>query len=446
MKRVIIFWALAIISLSQALAQDSLVIKNLREAITLAFKENTDVVNSQLEIESKRQRNLEVLSDGLPQIKATGKVTDNLVLPKTIVPAERFGGTPGSLIAIEFGVPYNVEGGILARQTLFDKSFLIGLKAARSSVQLSELSSDKTREDVAMQVASVYYNILLCTKQIQYLRKQLESYHSLYHVAEIQLQAGVSKKSDMDRIQVNQTNLETALLNYENLYQQQMYDLKLLLGINTNAPLAINDSITEASLIADSTSFDIHNRADWQIIQKQGELQQLEIKQKRAGYMPVISLNAQYTEDYYGKELKPFDASWYNSSFLFVTLDIPIFDGFKKKAQVAQSNIAWKETQNRQMFLESTANKEIADAQNKLTYSISRLNSQVKNIDLASEVFQETTQEYKQGTSSMSDLLNAENSLLESQRQYLGALADMILAELSLQKAKGTLLPNLHVK
>ena len=96
-------------------------------------------------------------------------------------------------------------------------------------------------------------------------------------------------------------------------------------------------------------------------------------------------------------------------------------------------------------MLQSTASVEIQDANNQLRYSTIRVQSQKKNQELAEEVYRETTVQYNGGTASLSDVLNAEASLLESQRQYLQALADRILAEFSIRKATGVLLDKLAI-
>jgi outer membrane protein TolC len=226
------------------------------------------------------------------------------------------------------------------------------------------------------------------------------------------------------------------------MYQQLLSDMKLMMGLGIEKELVIKDSISDKSVFAETGSVDIHNRIDWLILQKQGELQELDVKQKKAGYFPVLAFNAIYNQDYWWMNFDKLGTGsyWYSSSYLNITLDVPIFEGFKKKSQIAQSTISLNEIRNRQSLLSATFNKEISDARNKLINSLVRLESQNKNLKLADDVYQTTILEYKEGTANLSDLLNSENSLLESQTQYMSAIADKLLAELSLQKAKGILL------
>lgn len=446
MVKLFAFGLLGALVVFQAAAQDNLEIRSLSQAVKLGLKSNANVLNAQLDVDGERQRSKEILSAGLPQINASGRINDNLIVPTTVIPAEALGGTPGTLTAMVEGVTYNATGYIQAHQLLFDQSFFVGLKAAKVSEQFSRQTLGKTKESIAMQVALAYFNALLSSKQTEFLQKQLENYQSLFKVAAIQFQSGVTKKSDLDRIKVNQTNIATQVESFENITQQQLSDLKLLLGIPNGSLLSIQDSLTDSPLFGKETeSVEIQNRFDWKILETQEKLKALDIDHQIAGYMPVLSLNAQYGEDFYGNDFAKFNSDWYRSSYVNLSLDLPLFDGLRKKAQLAESRIEMAKIKNTKMLLVSTANKEIQDERNHLAYSISRIKNQSENRELAKEVYKETSAEYKTGTATLSDLLNAESSLLESQRQYLGALADKLFAELALQKAKGVLLEKLSV-
>ena len=353
----------------------------------------------------------------------------------------------GKILAVNMNIPYNSDGSLLATQKLFDPAYLIDLKSAKSSIELSKLDLAKIRESVALQVASIYYNLLLSSRQIAFLRKQLASYEELYSVAQVRFQAGVAKKSEPDQIKVDQTNIETELENFEKLYQQQISDLQLLIGLPSGKQLTVCDSIGAATEpISDTGTSDLSSRPDWLILRKQEDLQDLAIRRQKAEYLPVLAAKGTISEDFYSLKFDPTSEPWYNSSAVAITLDFPLFDGFGKRARIAQSRIALTELQNRRMLLETQIGKEIHDAQNSLIYSIARLKGQDANHDLAQEVYRETEVEYQGGTATISDLLTAENSLIESQRQYMTALADKLLAELSLNKAKGTLLSSLQLE
>ena len=58
---------------------------------------------------------------------------------------------------------------------------------------------------------------------------------------------------------------------------------------------------------------------------------------------------------------------------------------------------------------------------------------------MAQEVFDNTNNNYTQGLASLTDLLDAENALVEAQNNYTAAILDYKLAEIQLIKSKGEL-------
>lgn len=60
-------------------------------------------------------------------------------------------------------------------------------------------------------------------------------------------------------------------------------------------------------------------------------------------------------------------------------------------------------------------------------------------MDLASEVYENTTLQYRHGVASLTDLLNAELSYREAQNNYISSLLDFYLADLNVQLANGSI-------
>ena len=60
-------------------------------------------------------------------------------------------------------------------------------------------------------------------------------------------------------------------------------------------------------------------------------------------------------------------------------------------------------------------------------------------IDLSQKVYDQVVLQQKQGTANLTDILLADNSLRESQQNYLSAIVEFLKAELELKKLTGNL-------
>ena len=75
---------------------------SLKEAQEYAIQHNKMVIASKMDVEASRVALWETISNGLPQISATGSFTDNLKLMTTLLPGDFF-GKPGTKVPITFG-------------------------------------------------------------------------------------------------------------------------------------------------------------------------------------------------------------------------------------------------------------------------------------------------------------------------------------------------------
>jgi len=75
---------------------------SLPQAVEFALQNQNDVKNALLDEEISRNKVKEVTGMGLPQINASFDVKKFIEIPTSLVPAEFFGGPPGSFAAVQF--------------------------------------------------------------------------------------------------------------------------------------------------------------------------------------------------------------------------------------------------------------------------------------------------------------------------------------------------------
>jgi outer membrane protein TolC len=414
-------------------------------AIDYAMKNNRDLKASAFDEQFARERVKEVRSQGLPQVNLTGRLQDNIIIPTSLLPAEIVGGAAGTFIPVRFGTQYNATGGIEASQLLYSQSYLVGLKAAKTSEEFYQLNSRKVKEDVAYNVSASYYNAQISARQLEILQGNLERLRQLAAISQVQYQNGILKKSDADRIRVNITNLETQIANLQTGYIQQLNLLKFLIGMPVTAEISIVSKIDENENVAVNFNRDENifaRRTDFQILNKQRELYELERKNVNSGYAPSLSAFGNFNYQAFRQEFNFLrtDQPWFRTSVIGLNLNIPVFDGLRKRAQAQQSNIRMKQVENQTEKLQESITLDVVNSNAKLANARTALVAQSENRGLAEQVYNQTQLQYKEGVASLSDLLNSETELRNAQNNYINALVQLKLAALELRKADGSLL------
>ncbi len=319
------------------------------------------------------------------------------------------------------------------------------MKAAKSAQELSALNTRKAKEELVHNVSLTFYNAQISLKQLEILRANLEKLNKQIEISDLQYQNGVVKKLDVDRLKVTRTNLETDKQNLETAHQQQLNMLKYFMNVPVTQVISIDTTIDESkgNLLAINKDVNIfQNRTEFQLLNKQRELYNLELKNTQAGYYPSLSGFARFNTNAMRQDFNFFDSGkpWFQTNVIGLQLNIPIFDGLQKHAKAQQSRINLAKTANETELLKQSIEVEIVNANAKLLNSRKAFAAQKENRQLAEEIYSETQLQYKEGLASLTDLLNAETSMREAQNNYIRALIETLIAGLELQKADGSLL------
>ena len=413
---------------------------NLQQCIQFGMSNNATLLKSQLEVQRTQEQRIQTRAGYLPQVNGSASLMNNLQLQTSIIPGEFF-GQPGENIAVQFGTQYNVQLGIDASQTLYDQSLIYALKMNDQNTKLMGFSAKKTEEQLIYDIATAYYAAQVTFTQQNIVQSNLAQIDTLLNITRVQLENGFAKQLDLDRLLVNQTNLQTDLENSLLSYQQQLLLLKYYMGMpqETTIELPIltgNEQVSGILIDAESLS-----STDMNILQAQQDLYAISLQQIKAGYLPTLALNFHTGLQVQQNDLRIFgkDANWFPNSYVGLNLQIPIFDGLAKHSRVKQLNIQIQESElDKQYFLEGLKMQR-TNANNKLRMNKTALENQLRNIELAQNNYETTRVQYVAGIGSMAELVNAETSHKESQTNYLKALVQVKLAELELIKTTGNI-------
>ena len=414
----------------------------LDELIEFAVQNNPEVRNSQLDEIANEERIKEITSGGLPQITATGGYNNNYALPQQIIPGEIF-GQPGTLIPVKFGVQNTISASAQMNQMIYNPSFWVGLKAAKTSRELYDLSTFKTKEELVYSIIQAYYQIQITDEQRSILSSNLETMDRLIDIAQVQYEEGIIKKLDVDQLKVNKINLESEIegtsLGLEHLHNQ----LKFLMGIPQEEEIVLKkDRITVADFV-EKDALNLSNNTDLKLLDVQSELNDLQIKNIQSGYMPSVSFFINYgwigqTDRLFSDEDRHDIVGSGNGAF-GVNVNIPIFDSFQKKHQKQQAVIEKHKLENTRLQTEYFTTMNYRNAEEKLNVNLGLVSTQKKNMALARNLYDITALSFKEGVAPLTELITAETSLRQSQTQYLSALLQVALAKLELIKSSGAL-------
>ena len=185
---------------STALAAQGPVRLSLDQAVEMAAKQSYTVQGSELEAEKSLAKIREITAIGLPQVSATGSLSNYLKVPTQVIP-NFFGDDPKTL-EVQFGIPWSMTGAVQLNQLIFDGSYLIGLKAAHELQNQSEKQLEQTQLEARVQAAKAYLAVLAAEEGARLIGESLPVVQKSADEATAMSEQGLMESTDVDRLTI----------------------------------------------------------------------------------------------------------------------------------------------------------------------------------------------------------------------------------------------------
>jgi outer membrane protein, heavy metal efflux system len=300
------------------------------------------------------------------------------------------------------------------------------IEFAQKNALLSQKAFGETERNLFQDVAMKWLDVWTARKQLDILQIAKNNTDSLVSINKIRLGKEVITSTDLTRTELLANQYALQLKSNEQVYRNELSNLKFLLGTQGEISIDVKDDF----VFAFSTKLDsllqqaLSSRSDIQAYQASIQLAESNIKLQKSLAMPQPTLGAIYnpqnTIPYFG---------------FFGTVDIPIFSrnqGEIKKSYL-QKQQAEKGLQTTQMQIQT----ELYTAYN--TYQTQKLNiQQFKDLLTKSEnILSSVKYSYLHGGTTIVDYLEAQRSWLDTQQQYYDTVQQYRQSYIKLLYASG---------
>ncbi|MFT4023016.1 MAG: TolC family protein [Flavihumibacter sp.] len=415
-----------------------------KEAVGFARKNNIQVKKALQDVLQQQQKNREITANALPQLNGSLNYTDNLKLPVSLLPAEFFGGTPGTYTPIKFGVQHTATVGASLEQILFDGQVFVGLQARAASIELYQKNVEITEEAVAVNVYKVYYQLLIGQQQLALYHDNIVRFEKLLHDTREIHKNGFAEQLDVDKVNVTLTNLLTDSVKLRTQINNGFLGLKILVGV------PISDSIVQTEVFSNDrlkenifdTAFRYENRREYQALQIGKQLNEYNVKRYKYSYLPSLTAFGQYFTNAQRNKFDFFKGGgdWFQQGAVGIRLSLPIFDGFRKDAQIKQARIDVRKTELDIESLKLQIDNDVQSSWRRLRDAVIAVDAQQQNMELAEKVYDQTKKKYEQGLGSNTEINTAQTEMRTAQTNYFSSLYDATIARIDYIKATGKIL------
>lgn len=442
----------------------------LDQCIEYALQNSINAQNATLDQRIAAARVKETIGLGLPQISADASVVHNPKLQRfftTYTPGGGFfdfsgvpGIQPGDVIGAKnfFQLQSSGSASATVNQLIFNGSYFVGLQAASTYKELSVKTTNQTKEQIVLQVTKAYYGVLINKERADLFTNNIARVDSLLRNTIALNKNGFAESIDVDRIHVTLNNLVAERDKFLKLNDLGLELLKFQMNYPMDQTITVRGNIQDVEVDSNLESYkqnwDYKLRPDYQVLEVNKRLQELNIKNQYAGAIPSINAFATLgystqsskvggifkTQSSINDENGVGPDKWYNFSQIGVSMNVPIFSGLQRHHKIQQEKLTLLKVENGFRSLKQGIDLETKQASINFENAITSLTAQKENMDLASNIARITKIKYEQGVGSNLEVVDAENSLRQAQTNYYSALFDAMIAKVDLDKAYGKLI------
>jgi len=413
---------------------------SLQQAVKYALENKAEAKKSKLDVENSEYMIDEVRAGALPQISGSGQLTYNPLIQKNAITMTTETGETTTMI-MQFGQPWQGTANLQLSQQIFNQSLFTGLKAARTTREFYEINSQLTDEQLIEKVANAYYEVYQSDLQLQTLENNLQNTTKTRDVLQGLVDAGLMKKIDLDRTSVAINNLLAQKQQLINAQELRENALKFAIGKPITEDIKLPEETFDINPSIALEDYNLNNRTEVKVMEKQIELLELNKKSIIADYYPSLSFTGNVGYTGFGEQIPIFSSNANKSVFsaIGLNLTIPIFNGGSTKAKINQANIEIKKAHVDLVDSKLGLNLASENAKAQIKNSLLTIDANRRNVQLANEVLDDTQNNYRNGLATLTDLLDAENAYADAQNNLNTSLLNYKVAEVQLIKANGNL-------
>ena len=315
---------------------------------------------------------------------------------------------------------------------------LDALKVAGQTIKKTEYDLETAKSDYLLAVASSYYDVLKAKKALEIATANMARLSQYRNSVETRVKVGEQTKTALLRAEGELSGARAEYVKATNALLLSRAALMRATGVEDDFrlkeeknPLSGEHELRELRKTA------LESRADLKSYDMQTQMAARQVKYAQGAFWPNVGLFAVYN----GADQNPVTASLNRESvYGGVSLSFPFFEGGLRMAELKEARA--KERQARLMYEDAkkSVDVELQGAYLELETLKGSLVYLSDQLTFAQDNYDSVLRQYENGLATSLDVMDANNLLLTSEKNYADTLYGYQLAQLKVRKSSGTLL------
>lgn len=426
----VLFFAFAANSLS---AQERTL--TIEESIALGLENSKILHSSLMKAEYADAKSSEVAASLYPSLKFQAAYQTLSDVPEFRIPL------PGAVVSFPVILnSYNLKATL--QQPLFTGWKLQGAaNSAEYSAEASRRDFVKDRAELVYNIKSAYWNLYKAKEFKRVADENVNQISAHLNDVENLSKQGMATNNEVLKVKVQFSNATILQSDAENNVQIVTIGFNSTIGIPLTTEIKTSSSLTPTSKefpeVEKLLTTAFTQRPDIQGMEWRLKASDAGVTAARGGWLPQIFLTGNYYYSRPNQRIFPAKDEFKDTWDVGVSLQFDIWNNLTTLHQTTAAQAQYEQTKDALSVLKDGVTLEVTQSylnfkQAKQKIQLSRL-----GVEQANENYRVTSEKFKSGLTTNSELLDAEVALLQSKLQLTQVLVDYELAQAKLEKAIG---------
>jgi outer membrane protein len=420
-------------------AREPLVL-SLDDCIRIALDENPTIKIADQELERVDYANKEKLSALFPAINASASYGRTLKKQKLFF---TFPGMPANPDGIEVGQDNSFAGVLQASMPIVSPTLWASLKMNETETLMALESARSSKLNLVNSITKAYYAVLMAQDSYDVFDRTYKSAADNASVIESKFKQGATSEFEWIRADVQVRNALTNLVSAESAVSISKHQLKMLMGMDFTAAIALKGKLSEFESIVFSealqtAALSLNKNVDLNQFDIRAQQLKQSLEVQKTTWLPTLaaSFNYQYMAQP-NDDVKWKDYYWFPTSNVGLSLSIPLFQGGAKHYKKKQLEVQLKSMEHQRENLKRSLELQAVSLTDNMIKAIERMESGKKALIQADKALSIAQKMYEVGMSTFLDVNNAELGYVQAGLSYNQSIYDFMSAKADLEKLLG---------
>ncbi|MBN2355456.1 TolC family protein [candidate division KSB1 bacterium] len=447
---------LLVISLS-AYTQESMEL-TVDQCVSLALTKNPEIRMAEKEVAKARASVWEATSNVLPQVSAHAalqhawdlqtQTIPNFLKPmlEPLTPIIPELSLMPDYVQLTFGLENTLSYGATLTQPLFlGGAGISAIQMAKAGLRAAEQNLESKKQNLIYSSVNAFYSCLLAQELMTVQEEALAQAQANLEVVIKKYNVGMASGFDKMRAQVEAANLKPELISAKNNFQMALTQLRMVLGLDPDAKISVAGEFRfQEDEFGDDELTTLQNAAMKTRPEILAVLQHKTIADKnvalaRSNFLPKLFFQTDYSYLGMRNDLR-FRQDELSKGFTSgVSLQIPLFTGFRNSKQYQQAKLDKKIMQDTEVQARNAIMAEVEVGYNKFQEAKQKYSAAEESVGLAREALRLANLMYEEGTNTQLDVLVSRLALNRARLNYVSSLYEYQMARYYLRKVTGYL-------